>query len=153
MQETVLSVSKSMPGFRYDSEKGSFKNWLMRLTSWRIADQFRKRERGVERGHGAAELSTDTPTIERVADPVGSNLEALWEKEWEANLMEAALDRIKRKVDPKHYQIFDLYVLKQWPVSKVARTLKVNRGRIYLIKHRIKHLIKREVLRLRTKPI
>src|SRR5437773_1397624 len=36
VQETVLSVSKSMPGFEYDASKGSFKSWLLQLTRWRI---------------------------------------------------------------------------------------------------------------------
>jgi RNA polymerase sigma-70 factor (ECF subfamily) len=153
VQETVLSVSKSMPGFHYDSEKGSFKTWLMRLTGWRIVDQLRKRDRGLRRTLRTEEILTDTPTIERIADPVGSRLEKLWEEEWETNLMEAAIERIRRKVDPEQYQIFDLYVLKQWPVSKVARTLKVNPGKVYLIKHRINRLIKREISRLQMKLI
>ena len=41
--------------------------------------------------------------------------------------------------------MFDLYVVKQWPVGKVARTLGVNVGQVYLAKHRIAALIKKEV--------
>ncbi len=153
VQETVLSVLKSMPRFEYDARKGSFKVWLLRLTSWRITDQFRRRQKGIEQKRRAAETSTRTDTVERLADPVGSKLEALWDDEWETNLMEAALERVKRKVDPKHYQAFDLYVFKKWPVSKVARTLKINPGRIYLVKHRINNLIKKEITYLQTRPI
>ena len=153
VQETVLSVLKSMPGFEYDPVKGSFKSWLMRLTGWRITDQLRKRDRAIGRKLSPAGTSTRTATIERVADPAGPGLEALWDDEWEQNLMAAALERVKRKVDPKHYQAYDLYVVKQWPVSRVARTLKLNPGRIYLIKHRINRLIKKEIICLQTKPI
>src|SRR3954453_22160611 len=48
VQETVISVLKSMPGFEYNAGKGSFKGWLLRLTNWRIGDQIRKRQRGIE---------------------------------------------------------------------------------------------------------
>src|SRR5258708_3030537 len=48
VEETVVSVLKNMPGFDYNSEKGSFKGWLVRLTSWRIVDQLRKRQKGIE---------------------------------------------------------------------------------------------------------
>ena len=65
--------------------------------------------------------------------------------------MQAAVERVKRKVDAKHHQVFDLYVFKRWPVSKVARTLKVNTGKVYQIKHRIGSLIKKEVAHLQTK--
>src|ERR1043166_879954 len=43
VQETIISVSKHMPGFEYDRAKGSFKGWLLQMTKWRIQDQFRKR--------------------------------------------------------------------------------------------------------------
>lgn len=153
VQETVLSVLKSMPRFEYDPRKGSFKVWLMRLTGWRITDQFRRRQKGVEPRGRAGDPSTRTDTVERLADPLGSTLEALWDDEWEKNLMEAALDRVKRKVDPKHYQAFDLYVFKKWPVSKVSRFLRINPGKVYLVKHRINNLIRKEITHLQTRPI
>lgn len=153
VQETILSVLKSISNSEYDAEKGSFKNWLLRLTSWRITDQLRKRQRGIESRKREPGTSTGTATVERMPDPAGLKLEATWDDEWEKNLLEAAIERVKKKVDPKHYQIFDLYAMKGWPVSKVARTLKVNSGKVYLIKHRIGRLIKKESAHLRAKPI
>ena len=153
VQETVISVLKSMPSFEYDAEKGSFKTWLLRLTCWRVVDQLRKRQREINQRKPGTSTATKTATVERVADPVGLKLEATWNEEWEQNLMEAALERVKRKVDPKQYQVFDLCVVKEWPVARVARALKVNRGRVYLAKHRINNLIKQEISYLRAKPI
>jgi len=153
VQETIIAVMKSMPDFEYDAEKGSFKGWLLRLTGWRIADQLRKRQQGIEHRKHEPRTSTRTATVERLPDPMGLELEAVWEEEWEKNLMEAAIERVKKRVDPKHYQIFDLYAVKGWPVTKVARTLKVNCGRVYLINHRIKKLIKKEINYLQTQPI
>jgi DNA-directed RNA polymerase specialized sigma24 family protein len=48
-----------------------------------------------------------------------------------------------------HYQLFDLYVMKQWPVKKVAQTLGVNVGLVYLAKHRISALLKKELKELK----
>ena len=153
VQETVISVLKSMPRFEYKAEKGSFKAWLLRLTSWRIVDQFRKRQRDVEVLQPDSDTSTSTSGVGHLVDPAGLKLESLWDEEWEANLLEAAIERVKRKVDSKHYQIFDLYVLKKWPVMKVTRIMRVNPGKVYLTKHRIGNLVKREIDHLRTKPI
>jgi RNA polymerase sigma factor (sigma-70 family) len=147
VQETVLSISRSMLQQRYDARRGSFKNWLMRLTRWRIADQLRQRDSRAS-GNALTPQTTDTPLLERMADPVGMELEALWEKEWDKSLLETALDRVKRAVDPKQFQIFDLYVLKEWPVMKVAQALRVNPGGVYVIKHRISRLLRREFERL-----
>src|ERR1041385_7606531 len=43
VQETMVSVAKHMPTFKYGPAIGSFKAWLLTLTRWRIADQLRKR--------------------------------------------------------------------------------------------------------------
>lgn len=152
VQETLISVMKSMPNFQYDAKKGSFKSWLHGLTKWRILDQFRKRQRGIDH-QSSASRPDETATIDRVPAPAGPELEAIWDEEWERNLIAAAIDRVKKKVDPKHYQVFDLYVLKNWSVPRIAQTLRVSRGLVYLTKHRINHLIKKEISYLRTKMV
>ena len=52
---------------------------------------------------------------------------------------------MKRKIDAKRYQIFDCLVVKQWPASKVAAELRVSIAQVYLVKHRVSALVKREV--------
>src|SRR5213593_1463943 len=44
VQETMFSVAKHMPTFKYDPAIGSFKAWLLKMTRWRIIAQFRKRQ-------------------------------------------------------------------------------------------------------------
>jgi RNA polymerase sigma factor (sigma-70 family) len=153
VQETVISVSKSMPDFKYEPFAGSFKSWLLNLTGWRISDQLRKRQRGIASAHHTSDSTRRTATLERVPDPAGVELESIWDAEWEKNLMDAAIERVKRKVDPKQYQIFDLYALKKWPVTTIAETLKISVGRIYLTKHRVSRLIRKELEELESKLI
>ena len=143
VQETIISVSKHMPGFKYDRSKGSFKGWLLHMTKWRIQDQFRKRRREVGHLLLPNENADQTKTLESIPDPVG--VDALWEEEWQKNLVDSALHRVKGQVKAKQYQIFDLYVLKKWPVAKVTATLGVNFGQVYLAKHRVTALIKKEI--------
>jgi RNA polymerase sigma-70 factor (ECF subfamily) len=152
VQDTVIAVLKKMPAFKYDADKGSFKGWLLRLTSWRITDQLRRRQKDIARLQRQEDTSTGTDAIERIPDP-GPQLEASWDEEWEHNLLNAAIDRVKKKVDAKQYQVYDLYVLKNWPVARVARALNVSAGRVYLAKHRISHLVKKELSYLQNKPI
>ncbi len=153
VQETIISVSKSMPDFKYDPKIGSFKGWLLKLTRWRITDQFRKRQRGLEESDPDNSTSTRTATVENLPDPAGDVLEATWDEEWDRNFLQAAIARIKKRVDSKHYQAFDLCVFKQWPVSKVARALKINIATVYVIKHRIGKQIKKELEALHAQPL
>src|ERR1043165_9778724 len=86
VQETMLSVAKQMPGFKYDPALGSFKGWLLQITRRRIADQMRKRQRLEVQVSGEpsrvapapAHLEDRADTVERVADPNGPELERLW---------------------------------------------------------------------------
>ena len=144
VQETVITVAKNIDKLKYDPAIGSFKGWLLQITRWRIADQFRKREPGDAKGP----RSTDdrlTATIERVPDSRIVDLDALWEASWKENLFEAAVARVKKKVEPKQFQIFDCYVRKEWPAQKVAERLGVNVGQVYLARHRVGALLKKEV--------
>src|SRR6267142_1263184 len=152
VQETVLSICKSMRTFEYDARNGSFKAYLLKLTQWRIKDQIRKRQKSIQ-SIPSRETSTETSTIERLPDPGSLPLEAAWDEEWEKNLLDAAVERVKRKVNPHHYQVFDLYVLQKWPVSRISKALKIGPGKIYLIKHRISGMIKKEITYLQQKPI
>ena len=67
--------------------------------------------------------------------------------------MDAALDRVKRQVHAKQYQIFDCYVIKKWPMDKITAALGVTTTQVYLAKHRVGELIKREIKDLETKII
>jgi len=143
-QETLLCVAKSIHEFESNPERGTFKSWLLNLTRWRIADQFRRRSPGAGASAPPADGSpTRTPTVERIPGP--DNLDAEWEIEWKRNIVETALARVGRKVKPKHLQIFDLYAMRHWPAGKVARELGVTRVHVYLVNHRLTQLMKREV--------
>ncbi len=146
VQETLITVAKKIDRLKYDPAIGSFKGWLLNITRWRIADQFRKRKGAVE--HRQRFETARTATIERIADPAGFDLDAAWDEEWRRNLLRVATERVKRKVSARQYQIFDCYVIKQWPVKKVATDLRVSVAQIYLAKHRIAALLKKEVAKL-----
>jgi RNA polymerase sigma-70 factor (ECF subfamily) len=148
VQETITAVCRKIKEFRADPAAGSFRSWLLTLTRWRIGDQFRKRTRAEAlRYHKSAaqDPATDasTTTEERLADPAGNLLEAVWDEEWEANLRESALEKLKTQVKPKHYQIFYLLAAKVQPPSQVAKALGVNIGQVYLVKHRVGGLFKK----------
>src|SRR5881227_226724 len=90
VQETVITVAKNIGKLRYDPAIGSFKGWLLQITRWRIADQFRKRESG----NAKSPRSPDdrlTATIERVPDSRIADFDAVWEASWKENLFEAAI--------------------------------------------------------------
>src|SRR5580698_8632923 len=140
VQETFICVAKNIHQFRRDRTKGSFKGWLRNLTRWRIADQLRKRTRGPT--DESAAPAEEVMGLDSGAD----DGDAEWDLEWKESLLKSAIERVKGRVKAEHFQIFDLYALRRWPVRKVAQVLSVSVPSIYLVKHRVTALIKREVL-------
>jgi len=148
VQETVLSIAKQSKKKLYDPEQGSFKTWLMNMTRWRINDQFRKRKKDTAMAGGEWEDDRKTAVIDRFEDPKGDLLSRLWDVEWKKNVADAALSRVKAQVSPKQYQIFDCYVVRQWDAKKVQDHLNVSMAQVYLAKHRVGAVLKKELARL-----
>jgi RNA polymerase sigma factor (sigma-70 family) len=149
VQETVISVYKSLPNFEYDPKLGSFKAWLLKLTRWRIVDQLRRRQSEsiarISKGQKAKAEEAERADIEAVPDPSAFVPDSYWDEEWERNIYETAVERAKAKVPPKQFQIFDFYVLKEWPVKKVREVLGVSATQVYLAKHRVSRELKKQM--------
>jgi DNA-directed RNA polymerase specialized sigma24 family protein len=140
-----------MPQFQYDLARGSFKGWLLKLTQWRITDELRKRQRLAEHCPNPADK---TEIMELVPGPdAEARFSHIWEEEWEQNLLFVALERVKPHVSARTFQIYQLHLLRDWPVEKVTRTLGVGRAAIYVAKCRVGARLKKELLKLRkTRP-
>lgn len=150
VQETVVAVAKGLRDGRFQSkEGGSFKGWLQLIVRRRVSDHLRRaRARPTTHAEQPQETAS-TPLVERIPDQGAQVVDELWEDEWNRNLAEVALDRVKQRVGAKQFQMFDLYAVKNWPVGEVARTLHANVAQVYLAKHRVTSLIRQESKKLR----
>ena len=153
LQETMVSVMKHIPTFKYDPAIGTFKAWLLNITRWRILDQLRKRMPVSHKRSKDESATTVTSTLEKMIDPNSEDLDAAWNKDWERTLFEGARASVKNLSDPQKYQLFDFYMSKEWPAEKVAATFGVSVEQVYLAKHRILEMIRQEVKRLEKKGI
>ncbi len=149
VQETVLTIAKQSLKNTYDPERGSFKMWLWNVTRWRINDQFRMRGKAPQAASNAGE---DTPTrepVENIPDTSSNNFSEMWEREWQQNVMKAALERVKMRVSPRQFQIFDYNVLQGMGATEVRRRLGVSMAQVYLAKHRVGTILKKEIAYIR----
>jgi RNA polymerase sigma-70 factor (ECF subfamily) len=112
LQATIALVADQMPTFKYDPKIGSFKAWLLNLTRLQIISRSLKR-RSSSGQAGNEKIAAET-------DPSGRTVERMWETEWQSNMKEAAIVNVKRRLDPKKYQIYDFCMNKKWSPEKVA---------------------------------
>jgi len=148
VQETIVAVAKNISDFHYDPARGSFKSWLLQQTRWRMQGYFRKRQYQRDGQRFPREQLLDTAVLEQQPAPTDFNLDETWEREWERNLLEIALQNVKKRVTPRQYQLFSLHVLSEVPARLVAQRVGAKLAEVYFAKYRISKLVKLEVRRL-----
>lgn len=150
VQETILAVAKQLPGFRYDPSRGQFKSWLRHVARRRILDHLRLsyRDPAGRLNASGGNRDADEAAVESLPDPASGAVDTVWDQEWEHHMAQLALDRVKHRINPEHFQIFELFVVQGWPASKVAEALEVSIPLVYVTRHRVASLLKKEVKRL-----
>jgi len=150
VKETILQVYKGIDRFQYGRKKGAFKSWLRVVTRSRISNFF-------TRQHRQPYLLEDAPggkgALEQLEDPQVPELERIWDEERRDNLVDAALELLKKRVSPEQYQIFHSYVVKGWSAAEVARTMGVSRAKVYLAKHRVGLVFQEALEKARESPL
>jgi len=139
VQETVISVTKKIKDFDYDRSKGSFKGWLMKTTKWKIIDQFRKiQKKNTRECSGSSEflenLSTELPEVEKY-----------WENNWQQELLQSALVKVKEQVKPIYYQVYDMLIRKEMRPKEVSSALGIKTDQVYVAKHRVAEALKETI--------
>src|SRR5262249_1296195 len=141
-----IAVARKIPEFRYDRSKGSFKQWLLLITRRRIHDHLRRLYRTAP---VATPAEAQTLEITDCSAPApDAHIDAAWESEWRETVLQAALARVRQRVTPKHYQVFDYCVLQNVGAPEVARMLGLSAAQVYLAKHRVSVAVKRAAAEL-----
>lgn len=144
LEATIQSVADHMPSFKYDPKLGSFKAWLRNLTRLQIVSLTLKRTSTNIRGKEIGKHESDV--AER-------NMEQWWDAQWKVNMLNAAVGIVKRRLNPKEFQIYDLQVNKGWPPEKAAALLGMSTEEVLQAKRNIAEMIQAEVKRLEEKMI
>lgn len=146
VQETLITLSRMMPDFHYDPDKGRFRGFLLTVVKSRIVDAWRREQKQTAQSKGQA-ISDDA--ISSMEDQWLSNWEEEWNREWENHLLMEAMKRIEGKVQPHVLESFRRYVLQGQPAADVAAALGISEANIYNQRRRVLTILQREVVTLR----
>ncbi len=140
VQEVFMDLARKLPEFKYNGKTGSFKKFLKNLVGWRVVDQLRKRK--------PYDCSPEAQQeIDRMASP--DPIQEIWETEWGRNLLDAAMEKTREKVDPRNYQIFDLATTHGMRSTEISKLLRISVARVYVARHRVALKVKLELRALR----
>jgi len=125
VQDVMLTVFEKRDVYRYDPERGQFRDWLGTLVRNKVVDH-RRRPSGRIRGRGG---HSDLAVTEAEAD--NASPDDAWEAAFEESLLVILLDVIRREMNPRTYQAFELFSLHQVPAAKVATTTGLTPNAVY----------------------
>lgn len=151
VQETVVAVARKINSFKYDPATARFKTWLNTIIRRRVIDHRRKQSRQPDVVSMNAAPDDGMALEDELADPASLEPDPKWEEDWRMNLIEAALEKVKRQTSPKQFLMYDQYVIQGKSLKEVARDLGASAAAIYIAKHRVGKLVQAEARRLEEK--
>ena len=147
IQEVLMAVAQSIPNWQ-PGMPGGFRSWLRTTTRYRILETLRKSQRFpvtvAQIQHLEAELS-------QWEDPA-SRASQQWDEEHDQFLLSRVIRRVRRRVDPKTWAVFEELRLKGKSPAQVASTMSISIGSVYSITARVMRLLREEMADLQGLP-
>ena len=128
LQEVLVSLTKSMPGFRYDPAKGRFRSFLKTVVMRAIYRRFRQKPGDVR-----------LEDIGQVADSAedDSATEAIWEAEWQQYHLRLAMRTIDVEFGEADRMAFKHYAIGGQAPQETADLLGLTINQVYKAKSNI----------------
>ncbi len=130
-QEALIAFADSYRKGQYDRTKGRLRTWLFSIASNKVRD--------VQRRNGRDAVFVDVPEKTHFMGvvPGDNEMSRIWETEWQKALTDACMEEVARHVEPKTFQAFELFVVREWSAEKVAEHLGLSRNAVFKAKRRV----------------
>jgi RNA polymerase sigma-70 factor (ECF subfamily) len=140
-QNVLLELARQMSAFEYRAT-GSFRAWLKTIAYRAWCDFLSARQRtATQRG--------DDQTLARLAAPAaGDDLLNRLDEEYERELLDEAMTRVRLRVQPHTWQAFVLTTLEGLSGAEVAERLGIKVGTVYVARGKVQKMLQDEVRRL-----
>ena len=133
IQEVNMAVLGASERGAWDRKQTTFRNYLRGIIRNKAYSLMRSHYRFDRQISGEPEIST-------------SELDQMWEEEWQIYIRRRALILLREALTPKHFQIFELMNIYNWRGIRVARFLGLPLATIYSVNLRAQAKL-RQILR------
>lgn len=137
--DTLATFIQAYWAGRYRRDKGRLKSWLGGIARNKALKRLTRRTHA---SLSAGDPGDDSRPLEPAAP---DDRDEAFEREWQLERLNQALEILRLESDPNTYQAFDLYALKDWPVAKVASFLDMTTNAVFICKHRCLKRLRRIV--------
>jgi RNA polymerase sigma-70 factor (ECF subfamily) len=131
-QQTLIEFCTAYQAGKYDREQGRLRSWLFGIARNQMRN-LRRRSRRHERQ--VVDDTSATGFFGRVADD--DELEKAWDEEWRQSVLQQCLEEVRRDVDAKSVEAFELFAWRGLSAQEVADRLGMTPNAVFIAKHRI----------------
>ncbi len=128
VQEVLLALTRTMPGFTYDRARGKFRSYLKTVTLHAI---FKKRSK--HRGEVNLQHIEEATRLAETDEAVERN----WELEWRNYHVRLAMRTIRIEFNQADYEAFERYAVGGEGAQTVAEQLEMSLNQVYQAKSRV----------------
>ncbi|MCW5550625.1 MAG: sigma-70 family RNA polymerase sigma factor [Verrucomicrobiae bacterium] len=146
LQETMVKVARYLPNFKYDRTVCKFRTWLNQIINQRIFEALHRRRRG---SFSEAALDEIRELVHAPEAPTG---DPVVQAEIQHRLLEACLARVRARVKPRHWQVFEAHALHGLTAEETARRHDTTAANVWVIRHRLLKALRAEWQELLSKP-
>ncbi len=140
-QDVLLKLARKMAEFTYDPAR-SFRAWLKTLTYHAWSDFLQSRQR--------PGLGSGSPQAAEILASVAArdDLVKQLEEEFDREILQEAMSRVRLRVAPQTWQAFVLTALEGLPGAEAAQRIPMQVAQVFVAKRRVQKLLCEEVARL-----
>ena len=136
VQKVFMSVAAAIESYESLEEGPAFRNWLSRITRNAILKALTRQPR--DRGIGGTQLLN---VLSEAVSPDPKTTELI-EGEVRREIFNQAAEKVRKQVQPLTWLAFEMSVLQQQPVERVAAKLEITAGNIYAARSRVMKRLK-----------
>jgi RNA polymerase sigma-70 factor (ECF subfamily) len=129
-QEVLQAVARAIGRFEYQPDKGTFRAWLFTVTRNKF-NNFLEKRRHQPQGSG------DTTMQHFIEAQPCPETEAVWDRQYHQRLFDWACQQVRREFQEATWQAFWRTAVADEPGSKVAQSLGLSVGAVYIAKSRV----------------
>jgi RNA polymerase sigma factor (sigma-70 family) len=140
-QNVLAHLARKLRHFVYDPAR-SFRAWLRTVTRHAWSDFIDDRKR-------CAAGSGDSQVLELLQSvPARDDLVARLEEEYDRELLDEALVRVRLRVTPERWEVFRLTAIDGLSGAEVAQRLAMKVATVYTTRSKVQKLVQKEVRKL-----
>ena len=137
-QESMRAVARAMEKFKYDPQRGKFRNWLLTVVQSKLHNFLAQQQR-------QPALAGETTLQRNIECDSPSADDSKWEAEYYRTMFNCAAERIRGDFQQSTWQAFWRTTIEERDGKEVAQELGLSVGAVYVAKSRVIARLKEEI--------